>query len=283
MLGKRTRIQSIVPYPTTCFISDWTAHTLTLAEQPSTSRDSKMSHVVFYTVLGDGQHSLSPKTPANTCGFALNRSGTFTCKRLGSLPKKPSLLVIAEQGRTFVLEIDQALFGDYFSAGLHQKARRECRQDAANRFSHVYSVGKALCETQLDCKSSPGRKRFFQLEDYLKVLSRLKGRKVKQAPAKSENSSLVRALFVQIRKLTHALGQLTAMQKALAASSVDLPQDDELEEVKQALQNRLTDLYSLDFTRYFCVPGYRYTGTAARVLQKLHEIDHSPQDHRRIP
>ena len=40
------------------------------------------------------------------------------------------------------------------------------------------------------------------------------------------------------------------MQKALAASSVDLPQDDELEEVKQALQNRLTDLYSLDFTRY---------------------------------
>ena len=73
---------------------------------------------------------------------------------------------------------------------------------------------------------------------------------MKQAPAKSENSSLVRALFVQIRKLTHALGQLTAMQKALAASSVDLPQDDELEEVKQALQNRLTDQYSLDFTRY---------------------------------
>ena len=174
MLGKRTRLQSSGPNPTTCFISDWTTHTLTLAEQPPTSRDSKMSHVVFYTVLGDGQHSLSPKTPANTRGFALNRSGTFTCKRLGSLPKKPSLLVIAEQGRTFVLEIDQALFGDYFSAGLHQKARREYRQDAANRFSHVYSVGKALCETQLDCKSSPGRKRFFQLEDYLKVLSRLK-------------------------------------------------------------------------------------------------------------
>ena len=191
MLGKRTRLQSSGPNPTTCFISDWTTHLLTLAEQPSTSRDSKMSHVVFYTVLGDGQHSLSPKTPANTCGFALNRSGTFTCKRLGSLPKKPSLLVIAEQGRTFVLEIDQALFGDYFSAGLHQKARREYRQDAANRFSHVYSIGKALCETQLDCKSSPGRKRFFQLEDYLKVLSRLKGRRVKQAPAKSENSSCV--------------------------------------------------------------------------------------------
>ena len=89
MLGKRTRLQSIVPNPTTCFISDWTTHTLTLAEQPPTSRDSKMSHVVFYTVLGDGQHSLSPKTPANTCGFALNRSGTFTCKRLGSLPKNP--------------------------------------------------------------------------------------------------------------------------------------------------------------------------------------------------
>ena len=81
MLGKRTRLQSIVPNPTTCFISDWNTHTLALAEQPSTSRDSKMSHVVFYTVLGDGQHSLSPKTPANTCGFALNRSGTFTCKR----------------------------------------------------------------------------------------------------------------------------------------------------------------------------------------------------------
>ena len=75
MLGKRTRLHSIVPNPTTCFISDWTTHTLTLAEQLSTSHDSKMSHVVFYTVLGDGQHSLSPKTPANTCGFALNRSG----------------------------------------------------------------------------------------------------------------------------------------------------------------------------------------------------------------
>lgn len=110
MLGKRTRLQSIVPNPTTCFISDRTTHTLTLTDQPPTQATTlKMSHVVFYTVLGDGQHSLSPKTPANTCGFALNRSGTFTCKRLGSLPKKPSLLVIAEQGRTFVLEIDQAL------------------------------------------------------------------------------------------------------------------------------------------------------------------------------
>ena len=144
MLGKRTRLQSSGPNPTTCFISDWTTHTLTLAEQPPTSHDSKMSHVVFYTVLGDGQHSLSPKTPANTCGFALNRSGTFTCKRLGSLPKNPSLLVIAEQGRTFVLEINQALFGDYFSAGLHQKAHREYRQDAANRFSHVYSRTKGF-------------------------------------------------------------------------------------------------------------------------------------------
>ena len=184
MLGKRTRSRSIVPNPTSCFISDWATHTLTLAEQPFTRHDSKMSHVVFNTVLGDGQHSLSPKTPANTCGFALNRSGTFTCKRLGSLPKKPSLLVIAEQGRTFVLEIDQALFGDYFSAGLHQKARREYRQDAANRFSHVYSVGKALCETQLGCKSSPGRKRFFQLEDYIS----------KSCPG-SKVAKLVAALF----------------------------------------------------------------------------------------
>ena len=88
MLGKRTRLQSIVPNPTTCFISDWTTHTLTLAEQPSTSRDSKMSHVVFYTVLGDGQHILSPKTPANTCGFALNRFGTFT-----SLPARGTQLL----------------------------------------------------------------------------------------------------------------------------------------------------------------------------------------------
>ena len=111
MLGKRNRLQSIVPNPTTCFVSDWVTHTVPLCEQPSTSRDSKMSHVVFYTVLGDGQHSLSSKTPASTCGFALNRSGTFTCKRLGSLPKKPSLLIMAEQGRTFLLEIDQALFG----------------------------------------------------------------------------------------------------------------------------------------------------------------------------
>ena len=68
MLGKRTRSQSSGLNPTTCFISDWTTHTRTLAEQPSTSRDSKTSHVVFYTVLGDGQHSLLymlPKTKSS--------------------------------------------------------------------------------------------------------------------------------------------------------------------------------------------------------------------------
>lgn len=207
----------------------------TLCAQPSKKRKITRigTHVIFYAILGSDTNM----TVDITCDekrFAVTAENTYVCKRIGPIPKNPTLLLIQEGDRKFVQELADRkdIYGDY-SNWQQTKARRLHPQSIATE-SRLHKIAAQLAPHKLNNRSFFAAKTWFSLMETL----------LQEKPTHP-----IRRLLYAIRK---TLDSLNVKQRMLSALGDSATADHRavVENLVVKLEHDMTKLFKLDFVKY---------------------------------
>ena len=198
-----------------------------------------MSQVIFYTILGS-ETKTTFDVPILERKFAVTAQNNFVCKRIGPVPKNPTLLLLQEGTRQFVQELTdrQTIYGEY-SISQQAKARR-LHPQAASKERRLHQFAAQLAPIKLNNRS------FFEVSTWYSLMDTLT--KEKPTPTVRRKEGATR-LHNTVRK---DLSDLTTMQSMLAALGSSATETDaaRVKNLVSRLEQDLTKLYAADFTKY---------------------------------
>ena len=207
----------------------------TLCAQPSKKRKRTRigTHVIFYAILGSDTN-MTVDIPCDEKRFAVTAENTYVCKRIGPVPKKPTLLLIQEGNRKFVQELADRkdIYGDY-SNWQQTKARRLHPQSIATE-SRLHKIAAQLAPHKLNNRSFFAAKTWFSLMETL----------LQENPTHP-----IRRLFYAIRKTLDSLNVKQLMLSELGDSAT-ADHRAVVENLVVKLEHDMTKLFKLDFVKY---------------------------------
>jgi hypothetical protein len=172
--------------------------------------------------------------PCDEKRFAVTAENTYVCKRIGPVPKKPTLLLIQEGNRKFVQELADRkdIYGDY-SKWQQTKARRLRPQSIATE-SRLHKIAAQLAPHKLNNRSFFAAKTWFSLMETL----------LQENPTHP-----IRRLFYAIRKTLDSLNVKQLMLSELGDSAT-ADHRAVVENLVVKLEHDMTKLFKLDFVKY---------------------------------
>lgn len=205
----------------------------------STTNNKIMSHVIFYAIL-DSNTNVTVDIPCDEKRFAVTAENSYACKRIGPIPKNPTLLLIQEGDRKFVQELADRkdIYGDY-SNWQQTKARRLHPQSIATE-SRLHKFAAQLAPHKLNNRS------FFAAKTWFSLMETLLQEKPTPSVKRSEGA---KQLFHAIRKTLDSLNVKQLMLSALGDSATASHRAP-VENLVVKLEHDLTKLFKLDFVKY---------------------------------
>ena len=198
----------------------------------------RVMSVVFYTILSDDTRKIS-SVPQSLQRFAMAEEFSMLARRIGDTPKNPSLLLLQQGTKQFVLELTtrHALYGDY-SAAQQRNARQLHPSTAEQREPRLHKVAKRLAGRLSVTKVA--NRRFYSVHTWNNIMNELR----KKGPTPTvqrhtSSKSIVGKVEKVLKELTHKKSVLDILgDDATPAATAAL------EMLVCELEDTLTLLYS---------------------------------------